>query len=343
MTDNIVNWIKEYAERHDKTALIVGVSGGIDSAVVSTLCAKTGIKTIPCILSINSPDWLAFDHVRWLDDEYTNIDWRVDNVENLFRAFESTAETLEADSELGFANSRSRLRMALLYQIAQSNNGLVVGTGNKVEDFGVGFFTKYGDGGVDISPIGDLYKSEVYELGASLGILDSIMEATPTDGLWDDGRTDEDQMGLTYDELEEAMLWNAGSPHYEKYMKLRTANLHKMEPIPVWQDLEDVYDGFAEHTEAMEQSRLREIQDRAAGRQKPNAVRDAYLYSSRVKDEVEHTDDYYDTERNRPVDEGLSDRSQFLRTMKRKHGQAVMTTSEMMQEELEPLPVNTFK
>ena len=319
MTDNIVNWIKEYATKHNKTALIVGVSGGIDSAVVSTLCAKTGITTIPCILSINSPDWLAFDHVRWLDDEYTNIDWRVDNVENLFRAFESTAETLEADSELGFANSRSRLRMALLYQIAQSNNGLVVGTGNKVEDFGVGFFTKYGDGGVDISPIGDLYKSEVYELGASLGILDSIMEATPTDGLWDDGRTDEDQMGLTYDELEEAMLWNTGSPHYEKYMKLRTANLHKMEPIPVFKS-----------------------------RKRPNAVRDAYLYSSKQENDYEHTKEYYDTERNRALkkcvyDKGLSDRSQFLRTMKQKHGQSVMTTSEMMQEELEPLPINTFK
>jgi len=253
--------------------------------------------------------------------------------------------------------------MALLYQIAQSNNGLVVGTGNKVEDFGVGFFTKYGDGGVDISPIGDLYKSEVYELGASLGILDSIMTATPTDGLWDDVRTDEDQMGLTYDELEEAMLWNAGSPHYEKYMKLRTANLHKMEPIPVFKS-----------------------------RKKPNAVRDAYLYSRRedepvnrkavtseemkkfynngphigvrenddgtwdmsaaarmaTDDDYEHTKEYYDTERNKApkkcvYDKGLSDRSQFLRTMKQKHGQAVMTTSEMMQEELEPLPVNTFK
>jgi NAD+ synthase len=124
--------------------------------------------------------------------------------------------------------------MAMLYQIAQSNNGLVVGTGNKVEDFGVGFFTKYGDGGVDISPIADLYKSEVYELGTQLKILNDIMQATPTDGLWNDGRTDEDQLGLTYDQLEEAMKWGTGSKYYDRYVELRTANLHKMKPIPVW-------------------------------------------------------------------------------------------------------------
>ena len=123
--------------------------------------------------------------------------------------------------------------MMMLYQIAQSNNGLVVGTGNKVEDFGVGFFTKWGDGGVDISPIGDLYKSEVYELGSALNIIDSIRTAAPTDGLWDDGRTDEDQLGLTYDQLEDAMKRGSRSEHYERYMELRAANLHKMEPIPV--------------------------------------------------------------------------------------------------------------
>ena len=233
MKDRIVNWIKDYAVKYDKTALIVGVSGGIDSAVVSTLCAETGLTTIPVVLSINSEDLLAFDHVRWLDFHYTNIEHKIVNVENIFREFVDVAKVLDSDSELGFANSRSRLRMTMLYQIAQSNNGLVIGTGNKVEDFGVGFFTKYGDGGVDISPIGDLYKSEVYKLSASLGIIDSIRTAAPTDGLWDDGRTDEDQLGLTYDELEEAMLWNTGSPHYEKYMELRTANLHKMQPIPV--------------------------------------------------------------------------------------------------------------
>ena len=232
--DKIIKWIKDYALEHNKTALVVGVSGGIDSAVVSTLCAETGLKTMPVILSINSQDFLAFDQVRWLDDNYSNIDWKVINIENIFREFVDVAESLESDSELGFANSRSRLRMAMLYQIAQSNNGLVVGTGNKVEDFGVGFFTKYGDGGVDISPIADLYKSEVYELGTQLKIHWDIMQATPTDGLWDDGRTDEDQLGLTYDQLEEAMKWGTGSKYYDRYVELRTANLHKMKPIPVW-------------------------------------------------------------------------------------------------------------
>ena len=232
--DKIIKWIKDYALEHNKTALVVGVSGGIDSAVVSTLCAETGLKTIPVVLSINSQDFLAFDQVRWLDDNYSNIDWKVINIENIFREFVDVAKSLESGSELGFANSRSRLRMAMLYQIAQSNNGLVVGTGNKVEDFGVGFFTKYGDGGVDISPIADLYKSEVYELGTQLKILNDIMQATPTDGLWNDGRTDEDQLGLTYDQLEEAMKWGTGSKHYDRYVELRTANLHKMESIPVW-------------------------------------------------------------------------------------------------------------
>ena len=233
MKDRIVEWIKDYADKHDKTSLIVGVSGGIDSAVVSTLCAETGIKTIPVILSIHCNDYLAFDHVRWLDFHFTNIDYMSLNMDNVFNEFVDVAKDLDANSELGFANSRSRIRMALLYQIAQSNNGLVIGTGNKVEDFGVGFFTKYGDGGVDISPIGDLYKSEVYDLGASLGILKTIMDATPTDGLWEDGRTDEDQLGMTYAELEEAMKWGTGSKHYDRYIELRTANLHKMESIPV--------------------------------------------------------------------------------------------------------------
>ena len=235
--DKIIKWIKDYALEHNKTALVVGVSGGIDSAVVSALCAETGITTIPVMLSINNADYLAHEHIRWLDDNYTNIDWKIINVENIFREFVSTAKALDSDSELGFANSRSRIRMAMLYQIAQSNNGLVVGTGNKVEDFGVGFFTKWGDGGVDISPIGDLYKSEVYKLGVGLGILNSIFSAAPTDGLWDDGRTDEDQLGLTYDQLEEAMKWGTGSKYYDRYVELRTANLHKMKSIPVWKQV----------------------------------------------------------------------------------------------------------
>ena len=233
MKDRIVEWIKDYAERYDKTSLIVGVSGGIDSAVVSTLCAETGIKTIPVVLSINSNDYLAHEHIRWLDFHFNNIEHKVVNVEDVFNEFSHVAQVLGATSELGFANSRSRIRMAMLYQIAQSNNGLVIGTGNKVEDFGVGFFTKYGDGGVDISPIGDLYKSEVYKLSVSLGILKSIFSAAPTDGLWEDGRTDEDQLGMTYAELEEAMKWGTGSKHYDRYIELRTANLHKMESIPV--------------------------------------------------------------------------------------------------------------
>ena len=235
--DKIIKWIKDYALEHNKTALVVGVSGGIDSAVVSTLCAETGLKTIPVVLPIHNEDFLAFDQVRWLDVKYSNTDWKIIPIEKLFHEFVDVAESLESDSELGFANSRSRLRMAMLYQIAQSNNGLVVGTGNKVEDFGVGFFTKYGDGGVDISPIADLYKSEVYELGTQLKILNKIMKATPTDGLWEDGRTDEDQLGLTYDQLEEAMKWGTGSKYYDRYVELRTANLHKMKSIPVWKQV----------------------------------------------------------------------------------------------------------
>ena len=244
MEDRIVNWIKDYAIKANRTSLVVGVSGGIDSSVVSTLCAKTGLTTIPCSLPINMKEIkkedrkkkvvnLAMDHLLWLDKHFSNIDGKIINMTNVFRRFFKLANQLDDNSELGFANSRARIRMMMLYQIAQSNNGLVIGTGNKVEDFGVGFFTKWGDGGVDISPIGDLYKSDVYELGASLGILDSIMEAAPTDGLWDDGRTDKDQLGLTYDQLEEAMKWGTGSKHWKRYSELREANSHKMESIPV--------------------------------------------------------------------------------------------------------------
>ncbi len=241
--DKIIKWIKDYAIKHNKTTLVVGVSGGIDSAVTSALCAETGLKTIPVVMSIKSRDILALDQIWWLDDNYSNISRRIINLEKIFHEFVNASKYLGADSELGFANSRSRLRMVMLYQIAQSNNGLVIGTGNKVEDFGVGFYTKYGDGGVDISPIADLYKSEVYALGTHLKILGHIMRAPPTDGLWDDGRTDEEQLGLTYDQLEDTMRkdeMNAivTNPKKQKILKrfqeLKAANLHKMVPIPVW-------------------------------------------------------------------------------------------------------------
>ncbi len=230
--NHIVNWIKDYADKNHKTSLVVGVSGGIDSSVVSTLCAKTGLKTIPIVMTIKNKDMLALEHAWWLEENYENVSRRIINLEKIFHEFENASKYLGADSEHAFANSRSRLRMMMLYQVATSNNGLVVGTGNKVEDFGVGFYTKYGDGGVDIAPIADCTKNEVWEIGKELGILEDIVTAIPTDGLWDDGRTDENQMGLTYTQIEEAMK-NKKSKFYKKYSKIRIMNLHKMSPIPV--------------------------------------------------------------------------------------------------------------
>ena len=156
--EHIVNWIKDYADKNHKTSLVVGVSGGIDSSVVSTLCAKTGLRTIPIVMTIKNKDMLALEHAWWLEENYENVSRRIINLEKIFHEFENASRYLGADSEHAFANSRSRLRMMMLYQVATSNNGLVVGTGNKVEDFGVGFYTKYGDGGVDISPIADCMK-----------------------------------------------------------------------------------------------------------------------------------------------------------------------------------------
>jgi len=240
--DYIVNWIKDYANKYNKTTLVIGVSGGIDSAVASTLCAMTGIKVIPIVMSIKNKDTLALEHAWWLDENFDNVSRRVINLEKIFHEFENASNYLGADSKLAFANSRSRLRMMMLYQVAQSNNGLVVGTGNKVEDFGVGFYTKYGDGGVDISPIADCMKTDVWKIAKELNILQSIQEAKPTDGLWDDGRTDEDQLGMSYEDLEKAMKQDqmgaiVTKPSDQKrmgiYMKHRKQNLHKMEPIPV--------------------------------------------------------------------------------------------------------------
>ena len=204
----IKDWILNYVNSMPKKAesLVIGISGGVDSSVTSTLCAMTGLKTIVLTMPIKQKDSqhdLSLKHQEWLKKKYNNVEPHIVSLDKLFDSFKSSLSKF--DNEHGMANSRARLRMATLYQVAASNNGIVVGTGNKVEDFGVGFYTKYGDGGVDISPIADCSKSEVWELGKELNILNEIIEADPTDGLWDDGRTDEGQLGLSYKELEEAM------------------------------------------------------------------------------------------------------------------------------------------
>ena len=231
----IKNWIKSYVEKMPNPAksLVIGVSGGIDSSVSSTLSAMTGLRTIVLSMPIkqkSSQHDLSLAHQRWLQKNFKNVEIHTIDLDDLFKTFEKSLENFS--NEHGMANSRARLRMTTLYQVAATNKGIVVGTGNKVEDFGVGFYTKYGDGGVDISPIADCNKTEVWELGKELGILKEIIDATPTDGLWDDGRTDEGQLGLSYKELEEAMN-NANSQNREKYDSIRKANLHKMKPIPV--------------------------------------------------------------------------------------------------------------
>ena len=231
----IKDWILNYVDSMPKKAesLIIGISGGIDSSVSSTLSAMTGLKTIVLSMPIkqkNSQHDLSLAHQEWLKNKFENVEGHTIELDNLFKNFESTLA--DFSSEHGMANSRARLRMTTLYQVAAANNGIVVGTGNKVEDFGVGFYTKYGDGGVDISPIADCNKTDVWELGKELGILKEIIETPPTDGLWDDGRTDESQLGLSYKELEEAME-NENSVNRDKYNSIREANLHKMEAIPV--------------------------------------------------------------------------------------------------------------
>ena len=231
----IKDWILNYVNSMPKKAesLVIGISGGIDSSVSSTLSAMTGLKTIAISMPIkqkNAQHDLSLKHQEWLKKNFKNVNGFTIELDDLFNSFEKTLSNF--NNEHGMANSRARLRMSTLYQVAAANNGIVVGTGNKVEDFGVGFYTKYGDGGVDISPIADCNKTEVWELGKELNILKEIIEAPPTDGLWDDGRTDEGQLGLTYVELEEAMN-NENSINRDKYIKIRNANLHKMDPIPV--------------------------------------------------------------------------------------------------------------
>ena len=231
----ISKWIKTYVDQMPIKAesLVIGISGGIDSSVSSTLSAMTGLKTIVLSMPIrqkNHQHDLSLKHQNWLAKKFKNVQAHTISLDKLFETFSSTLNKF--DNEHGFANSRARLRMTTLYQVAAANKGIVVGTGNKVEDFGVGFYTKYGDGGVDISPIADCNKTEVWELGKELGILKEIIDAPPTDGLWDDGRTDEGQLGFSYEDLEDAMV-NPDSPHKAQFEKIRKQNLHKMDPIPV--------------------------------------------------------------------------------------------------------------
>lgn len=238
--DKITNWLNDYLENAGLETFVIGVSGGIDSALTSTLAARTGKRTIVLSMPIHQgSDQLqrAHNHIEWLQSNFPNVE----SIEiDLTQTFEQFKSLFNREDNLALANSRSRLRMVTLYQIATMNRGLVVGTGNKVEDFGVGFYTKYGDGGVDISPIADLMKSEVRELASELGVNQEIIDAPPTDGLWGDDRTDEDQIGASYEELEWAMTFE-GEPTTDRekevleiYHRFNTQNKHKMVDIPVF-------------------------------------------------------------------------------------------------------------
>lgn len=252
MVVRISEWIDEYADANNLSTLVVGVSGGVDSALVSTLCAMTGRRTILLNIPINSkPENSALSdlHCEWLNQRHDNVEVFNVDLSDTFATFKNTIRDHIEENPLALANTKSRLRMTLLYQFATTFNGLVVGTGNKVEDFGVGFYTKYGDGGVDISPIADLTKTQVREFATSLEIPQPILDAPPTDGLWEDNRTDEDQIGASYEEMEWAMdyidnhrmtdLSSRQQEVLEIFTQYRDKNTHKMKPIPVF-CLEDV-------------------------------------------------------------------------------------------------------
>ena len=233
--DYIKNWILDYCKSMPKEpdSLVVGISGGIDSSVTSSICALTEKKIIVLSMPINQikeQHDLSLKHKNWLKDKFKNVEDHLINLDLLFETFKHSLSKF--NNEHGMANSRARLRMVTLYQVAAANNGIVVGTGNKVEDFGVGFYTKYGDGGVDISPIADCTKTQVWEMGEHLGISEKIIKADPTDGLWEDGRPDVSQLGMSYQDLEKAMM-DPNSSDYKKYLEIRNRNLHKMKPIPV--------------------------------------------------------------------------------------------------------------
>ncbi len=235
LRSRIVDWLSDYSDKSGSESWVIGVSGGIDSAVASTLAAKTGKKVFAVGMPIHQNEEqkeLSEAHLLWLEENFSNVTTLRFDLTNTFETFKKDLKR-HGSGDHSLANTRSRLRMVTLYQIAGNNKGLVVGTGNKVEDYGVGFYTKYGDGGVDVAPIADLYKTEVWELGKSLGIDSRIVEAKPTDGLWDDGRTDEDQLGASYEDLEYAMEHGNGSA-VRILHEFNQANKHKMNPIPTF-------------------------------------------------------------------------------------------------------------
>ena len=233
--ERIVSWLSDYLNDSGMNCWVIGVSGGIDSAVASTLAARTGKPVYAIGMPINqdsNQEQLSDVHLKWLEMNYKNVTTLKFDLTDTFNTLAKTMKTHGTDRH-ALANTRSRLRMVTLYQVAGKYGGLVVGTGNKVEDYGVGFYTKYGDGGVDIAPIADLYKTEVWELGRYLGVDPRIIEAKPTDGLWDDGRTDEDQLGASYADLETAMEFGYG-PGLEVLQRFNKMNQHKMQPIPTF-------------------------------------------------------------------------------------------------------------
>ena len=244
VSKHIVDWLDSYIEKSGAKGFIVGISGGVDSALTSTLCAKTGKKTLIMTMPIRqtSAEYdRAIEHINDLKHKFPNVESLDIDLTNIFESIESTFPKDTVENTLAMANTRSRLRMLTLYGIGQSNGCLVVGTGNKIEDFGVGFFTKYGDGGVDLSPIADLTKTQVWDLARHNNVVESIVTARPTDGLWDDGKSDEDIIGATYPELEwamdfkgdESLISDRQKEVLKIYRRLNAINQHKMNPIPV--------------------------------------------------------------------------------------------------------------
>ena len=254
LASHIVSWLSAYLQTAHSKGFVIGISGGIDSALTSTLCALTGAPTLCVTMPIRQTKAefeRANEHMQDLQKRFANVSIQTIDLTLAFETLEAALPLDSISQPLAMANTRARLRMATLYAVAQANSCLVAGTGNKVEDFGVGFYTKYGDGGVDLSPIADLMKTEVFALSKALGIVASIQNAAPTDGLWEDGRSDEDQIGATYPELEWAMTYSGDTTQLNArqkevltiYTNYHRANMHKMQPIPVCfvpQELKDL-------------------------------------------------------------------------------------------------------